>query len=445
MQPTASDVYDPVGVSVEKSTYAKVHLRILLPLAICFMLAFIDRINVGFAYIHMRGDIGLTDAAYGLGVGLFFVSYTLFEVPSNLLLTRVGARKTISRIMILWGLISSSTMFAHTPTQFFIARLALGAAEAGFFPGAMLILTYWYPANKRARAIALFSLAVPAAGMFGSPLSGWIMHTFNDVAGLRDWQWLFLIEGILPVVVGVAMFFFLTDSPAQARWLSADEKALVTGLLDAEQKAKGYSDKTHHFGAALKSPKLYIVALAYFPVAWVGSVLNYWGPLMLKQLGGGTILNIGLLLAIPSIAGAIGMLIVCRSSDKRMERRWHWAISALVTACAVVYLSQIHHDLYGALITLAAINIGYLCIAALFFTIPTAFLSGSAAAGGLALVSAMGQVGGFLAPIVIGHVKQSTGSFALALMLVAALLLVAACFVIFLIPAGIFGKDSRLR
>lgn len=443
MQPAASNMRDSVAVSVEKSTYAKVTLRILFPLGICFMLAFIDRINVGFAYLHMRDDIGLSDSAYGLGVGLFFVSYTLFEVPSNLLLTRIGARKTISRIMVLWGLISSATMFASTPTEFFVARLALGAAEAGFFPGVMLILTYWYPASKRARAIALFSLAVPAAGMLGSPLSGWIMHTFGGVAGLRDWQWLFVVEGILPAIVGVAMYFFLTDSPAQANWLNAEEKALVTNLLESEQKAKGFSDTTHRFSAALKSPKLYIVALAYFPVAWVGSVLNYWGPLMLKQLGGGNVLNIGFLLTIPSVIGAIGMLIVCRSSDRRMERRWHWTISALLTATAVVGLSQVNHNLYAGVILLSAINVGYLCIAALFFTIPTAFLSGSAAAGGLALVSAMGQVGGFLAPIAIGHIKQSTGGFSIALLLVAGLLLAAGCFVIFLIPAGIFAKESR--
>lgn len=439
--PTTSDISGS-GVTAEKSAYAKVHFRILLPLAICFMLAFLDRVNVGFAYLHMKVDVGLDEAAYGLGVGLFFVSYTMFEVPSNLLLTRIGARKTISRIMVLWGLISSATMFATTPTQFYIARLALGAAEAGFFPGAMLILTYWYPASKRARAIAMFSLAVPAAGMLGSPLSGWIMHSFADMHGLRDWQWLFLIEGFLPAIVGIAMYFILTDSPSKANWLTTEEKAVIAGALDAEQKAKGFSDKTHRFSAALRSPKLYIVALAYFPVAWVGSVLNYWGPLMLKQIGGGTVLNIGVMLMIPSIVGAIGMLIVCRSSDKRLERRWHWAISAMVTASAVVCMTQVGHNVTAALIVLSVMNVGYLCIAALFFTIPTAFLSGSAAAGGLALVSAMGQVGGFLAPLTIGHVKTSTGSFSLALLLVAALLLIAACFVIYLIPAGIFAKKT---
>lgn len=441
MLPTTSDV-SRAEVSAEKSAYLKVNLRILLPLAFCFMLAFIDRVNVGFAYLHMKDDVGLDAAAFGLGVGLFFISYTLFEVPSNLLLTRVGARRTISRIMFLWGLISAATMFARTPVQFYIARVALGAAEAGFFPGSMLILTYWYPSQKRARAIALFSLAVPAAGMIGSPLSGWIMHSLGSVYGLKDWQWIFLIEGILPAIVGVLMYFILTDSPASAKWLTQDERNVIVSTLQAEQNAKGFSDTTHRFSAALKSPRLYVIALAYFPVAWVGNVLNYWGPVILKQVGGGNVLDIGLMLAIPATVGAIGMLIVCRSSDKRLERRWHWAISACVTAAATLGLALVGHDVTAALIVLSVMNVGYLCIASLFFTIPTAFLSGTAAAGGLAMVSAFGQIGGFVAPIVIGNVKQASGSFAGALALVAVLLLVAAFTVIKLIPASIFVRKS---
>ncbi|MFM0043481.1 MFS transporter [Paraburkholderia sediminicola] len=439
MLPTARDI-SAVAVSAEKSAYAKVNLRILIPLGLCFMLAFIDRINVGFAYLHMKADVGLDEAAFGIGVGLFFISYTLFEVPSNLLLTRIGAKKTISRIMILWGLVSSATMFVQTPTQFYIARLALGVAEAGFFPGAMLILTYWYPAQKRARVIALFSLAVPLAGMIGSPLSGWIMQTFNGVGNLKDWQWIFLIEGLLPVIVGVFMYFLLTDDPRHARWLTSEEREIVAGAIQAELNAKGHDEKTSRFSAAFRSSRIYIVALAYFPVAWVGNVLNYWAPSLIRHLTGGNVLNIGLLLAIPSITGAIGMLIVCHHSDKKLERRWHWAISAALTACAAMTLTMVGQNLVAMMITLCVLNIGYLCIAALFFTIPTAFLSGTAAAGGLALVSACGQIGGFLAPIAIGHIKLATGSFSAALFLVAALLAMAACIVIGLIPASIFGK-----
>lgn len=439
MLPTTSDMSE-VSVPASKAAYTKVHLRVLLPLTFCFMLAYLDRVNVGFAYLHMKVDVGLDDAAFGLGVGLFFISYVMFEVPSNLLLTRVGAKKTISRIMILWGLISSATMFVQTPTQFYIARLALGIAEAGFFPGSMLILTYWYPAHKRARAIALFSLAVPLSGMLGSPLSGWILHTFNGVGPLKDWQWLFMLEGILPALTGVAMYFILTDSPAKATWLTNDERHVITSALQAEQKAKGFADKTHRFSAAIKSPRLYIVALAYFPVAWVGNVLNYWGPVFLKQVAGGSMLNIGFMLAIPSLVGAIGMLLVCRSSDKRLERRWHWAASAIVTAIATLALTTVGNDLTAAVATLCVMNIGYLCIAALFFTIPTSFLSGSAAAGGLALVSAFGQIGGFLAPVAIGNLRKLTGSFSPGLCVIAALLVGAALVVVTLIPASAFKK-----
>ncbi|GLU35745.1 MFS transporter [Trinickia caryophylli] len=442
MLPTARDIGADT-VSAEKSAYAKVNLRILIPLGLCFMLAFLDRINVGFAYLHMKTDVGLDEAAFGIGVGLFFISYTLFEVPSNLLLTRVGAKKTISRIMVLWGLASSATMFVQTPMQFYVTRLALGVAEAGFFPGAMLILTYWYPAQKRARVIALFSLAVPLAGMIGSPLSGWIMQTFNGVGGLKDWQWIFLIEGMLPVVVGVLMYFLLTDKPESAEWLSQEEREVVVSAIQEEHSAKGHDDKTKHFSAAIRSPRLYIVALAYFPVAWAGNVLNYWAPALIRHLAGGNVLNIGLLLAIPSTIGAVGMLLVCHHSDKKLERRWHWAVSAILTACASIALTMSGHSLVAMMIALCVLNIGYLCIAALFFTIPTAFLSGTAAAGGLALVSACGQVGGFLAPVAIGHIKAATGSFSPAFVLVAALLVMAACVVIGLIPASILVRKSN--
>lgn len=430
---TASVVADQVGV--EKRAYQKVDLRIAAVLFSCFVLSFLDRVNVSFAQMQLKQDIGLTDSQYGFAVGLLFFSYVLFEVPSNLLLVRIGARKTLSRIMILWGLVSTLTLFVQTPTHLYLARLALGAAEAGFFPGALLFFTFWYPAKRRAQVIGLFALAVPVSGFLGGPLSGWILHAMNGVGGLRAWQWLFLIEGLPSVVAGVLLYFFLTERPADAHWLSSEEKNVILSALAEEKLARGDSPSLHHFGAALKTPRLYIAAMVYTAVPWIANVITYWSPGIIKQAGATTLLNVGLLSMVPYVIGAIGMLLICRSSDKHLERRWHWAASGTLAVLSLIGLTFSMHSLTLTLVAISLVTIGYLGIAALFFTIPLAYLSGSAAAGGLALISALGQLGGSLAPMTIGHIKQSSGSITGGLYVVAAVVMAAVLIVLFLIPA----------
>ncbi|MDR5770008.1 MULTISPECIES: MFS transporter [unclassified Caballeronia] len=420
---------------VERSAYRKIDLRIAAVLFGCFVLSFIDRVNISFAHLQMREDIGLTDGQYGFAVGLLFFSYVLFEVPSNLLMVRIGARKTLSRIMILWGIVSTLTFAVQTPAQLYVARLALGAAEAGFFPGALLFFTHWYPAKRRARVIGIFALAVPVSGFVGGPLSGWILHAMNDVGGMHAWRWLFFIEGLPSIVVGALLYFFLTERPADARWLTNAERSLITGALAAEQMAKGREAASHHFGAALKTPRIYIAALVYTAVPWVANVITYWSPAIIKQSGAGNAFDVGLFSMIPYAIGGVCMLLICRSSDLRLERRWHWAASGTLASASLVALTFVMHDLTMTIVAITFMTIGFLGIAALFFTIPLAYLSGTAAAGGLALISALGQLFGSFAPMVIGHVKQSTGSVAGGLYVVAAVVMCAVLIVLLLIPA----------
>ena len=420
----------------ERTAYRKVDLRIALVLFVCFVFAYLNRVNISYAQFQLRTDIGLSDAAYGLGAGLFFFGYVFFEVPSNLLLTRIGAKATISRIMVLWGIISASTMFIQTPTQFYVARLLLGIAEAGFFPGAMLFFTFWYPATRRARVIGIFALAVPIAGVVGGIVSGWILHTFEGTLGLKAWQWLFLFEGLPPIVAGVLVYLFLTETPGSAKWLTSEERDVIVSALEEEAKAKGTQAANHLFKEAIKSPRIYIAAFVYTSVPWVASVVTYWGPQMIKEAGGGTMLNVGFVSAIPYIVGAIGMLLVCRSSDKRLERRWHWALSAILAASSIALLPMVKGNLVATVVVLSFATMGFLSIAALFFTIPLSYLSGTAAAGGIALISALGQTGGFAAPTTIGYLKQATGSLSPGLYLVACVLTLGAATVLLFIPAS---------
>lgn len=419
----------------ERAAYRKIDLRIAAVLFGCFVLSFIDRVNISFAHLQMRQDIGLSDEQYGFAVGLLFFSYVLFEVPSNLLMVRIGACKTLSRIMIAWGIVSTLTFAVQTPTHLYFARLALGVAEAGFFPGALLFFTHWYPAKRRARVIGIFALAVPVSGFLGGPLSGWILHAMNDVGGMAAWRWLFVIEGIPSIVAGVLLYFFLTERPKDARWLTDAEKTLIVSALEAERNAKGQDAASHHFGAALKSPRLYIAALVYTAVPWVANVITYWSPAIIKQAGAANAFDVGLISMIPYAIGAVAMLLICRSSDLRLERRWHWAACGTLAAASLVGLSFVMHDLMLTVVAITFLTIGFLGIAALFFTIPLAYLSGTAAAGGLALISALGQLAGSLAPMAIGHIKQQTGSVAGGLYLVAAVVMAAVAVVLWLIPS----------
>ena len=412
--------------------FRRVALRLIPFLFICYVLNYIDRVNVSFAHLQFRGDLGLTEAAYGLGVGVFYIGYIFFEVPSNLLLRRIGARKTIARIMVLWGLVSLSMMLVRNPTQFYIARIALGIAEAGFFPGIIFYLTSWFPDRHRARVLSAFVLGIAVAGITGGPVSGWILANAGGWQAMHAWQWLFLLEGIPPVLVGFVALWYLPDSPADAKWLSADERATITRQLNSRDE--GSSRSTHEFGAALRNPKVYVCAFGYFTITWAGSVLNFWSPAIIREAGIVSTWHIGLISAIPYAIGAIGMILAGRHSDARKERVRHFACLALAASAGAVGLAVGHTHFTPAIACLGLLAIGYLSCTAIFWTIPASFLSGTASAGAIALISSVGQIGSLIAPISIGWLTTRTHQITSGLFLAAAVLACGAVVMVRLAP-----------
>jgi D-galactonate transporter len=410
--------------------YRRVNLRLIPFLFICYVAAYLDRINIGFAQLQMKADLGFSDAVYGLGAGIFFFGYALFEVPSNLLLEKIGARKTLLRIMLLWGITSACMMFVKTPAQLYIGRFLLGLFEAGFFPGIILYFTWWYPSRMRARIIALFMSGMAVAGIIGGPLSGWIMTDMAGVNGWTGWQWMFLIEGLPAVFLGLLVWFVLDDRPGEAKWLSAREKDVIESTLQQDSRDLG---PAHHgsLKQALRDPLIYVLAFAYFAFIAGTYVITFWLPTIIKGFGLTDPLEIGLLTAIPYLIGAAGMVLLSKHSDQMRERRWHCAFAALLGGAGLVAASLLAGHLALALVALSFATIGILATMPLFWAMPTAYLSGPAAAGGIALINSLGLVGGFVSPFVIGWMKTLTGSvnpglyFVTALMVLGAILLVA--------------------
>jgi ACS family phthalate transporter-like MFS transporter len=424
---------------VAENVYRKVTLRLVPFLFLCYVLNYIDRVNISFASLQFRQDLGISAAAYGFGVGIFFVGYVLFEVPSNLLMQRIGARRTIMRIMVLWGLVSISTMFVTSSTQFYVVRVLLGIAEAGFFPGVVFYLTLWFPSALRGRIMSMFVLAIAVSGVVGGPVSGLIMSKMAELGGLHGWQWLFLVEGIPPVIVGIMAYFYLSDGPEQAKWLTSDERLIVIDNLALETAAR---ESAGHgsFLLAARDPRLYAAAAAWFTLAWCGSVINYWSPTIIRESGISDTLLVGLLSAVPYAVGAIGMLIINRHSDLKLERRWHYAVSVLVAALAVALLPSVAKNWQLAIAMLAILTIGYLTGVALFWSIPTAYLSKSASAGSIALISSIGQCGGLTAPNIIGWTQQATGNFSVGFYTIAAGMVLGTIIMLVGLPAHLLRE-----
>src|SRR5258706_8148371 len=310
----------------EASTFTKVTWRLLPFLFVCYLCAYLDRINVSFAKLQMLQDLGMSDAVYGLGAGIFFVGYLLFEVPSNLILLRVGARRWIARIMVTWGLISTAMMFVTTPTSFYVMRFLLGVAEAGFIPAIRLYLTYWFPASRRSRVTALFLTGIPMSGVIGGPLSGWILHSLSGHNGLAGWQWLFLLEGIPTALFGVVAFFFLDDKVADAKWLTPAQKTMIEAGLRVEKS----ENKLHSLKDGLISPRILLLSCIYFFFTMGLYGVSFWLPSLVKASGVSNPLDIGLLSAVPYAAATLSMILVGQSSDVRGERRWHVAIPGVI-------------------------------------------------------------------------------------------------------------------
>lgn len=430
------------AVDLESATYTKVAWRLLPFLFLCYVCAYLDRINVSFAKLQMANDLAFSDAVYGLGAGIFFVGYLMFEVPSNLILLRVGARRWIARIMVTWGLISAGMMFVSSPTSFYLMRFLLGVAEAGFIPAILLYLTYWFPNKRRGKVTALFLTGIPMSGVIGGPLSGWIMNHFNGTMGMAGWKWLFLLEGLPTVFVGIVAFFYLNDKVSDAKWLTQAEKSLIQRDLAAEQQGQ----HLHSIKDGLTNPKVLLLAGIYFFFTMGLYGVSFWLPSLVKASGVSDPLDIGLLSSIPYAAAVVGMILISRSSDSTGERRWHLSLAGLLGAiglCASVFFAK---DTTWAMVALTIGTIGVMATISQFWALPATILTGGAAAAGIAFVNSIGSISGIVSPYVIGWVQTMYGSsgggvFGLAASLVLGSILV------FTVPAALVNvpKDKSSR
>jgi MFS transporter, ACS family, phthalate transporter len=410
----------PLETPAEAALFHRLIWRIVPLLALCWMVNWIDRINIGFARIGFQTSLGISDVEFGLIVGIYSVGYLLLEVPSNLLMQRIGARKTLTRIMLLWGLITIAMAFARTSTEFVVARLALGAAEAGFFPGALLYLSYWFPARYRARVTARFIIANAVAGIVGAPLSGWLLSEMGGIWHLEAWQWLFIVEGLPPIALAGAVWFWLSDRPHDARWLTSAEQQTVSRALANDDAALAAGRHTG-FRQALVDRRVYLLAVAFCcTIMCTGNVVQIWAPSILVDAGVGNVMRVGWLAAIPWAAGVVAMLVVSWQSDRHRERRWHFVAMGLIIATSLLALPSMAHDAVLALIGLSVMTGAYLAAIAIFWTIPSLYLSPPARAGGIALVNTLGQLGGLLTPLLIGWGKSQTGDLRIGLSVVGA-------------------------
>lgn len=401
-----------VAPAFEKATYDKVSRRIIPLLFICYVVAFLDRVNVGFAKLQMAGDLHFSDAIYGFGAGIFFIGYFIFEVPSNVILAKVGARPWIARIMITWGVLSSALMFVRTEFWFYTLRFLLGAAEAGFFPGIILYLTYWFPASRRARMTASFMTAVAISNAIGSPISGAIMQTLDGWNGWRGWQWLFLLEGIPSVILGCLVLVLLDNGPRQAKWLNDEERDLVLQRLAEDEASKQGPGHKHRFSDAFRDGRVWALAAVYFCGLLGFYAVTFWMPTLIQELGvdPGDFLAVGLLSMIPWGAAAVCMVLVGSHSDRTGERRWHAAGSLLVSVTGLLALAMVGHAPAPSILALTLVTAGTASWAATFWSLPTAFLSGTAAAAGIAWINSVGNLGGHFGPDLIGRIRTATNS-----------------------------------
>ncbi|WP_243363319.1 MFS transporter [Fundidesulfovibrio terrae] len=403
------------------SAVAKASWRILPLLFLLYIVAYLDRINVSFAALTMNKDLGLDQTAYGLGAGIFFLGYVIFEIPSNLFLERVGPRRWIARIMASWGMVTMALAYAKGPTSFTALRFLLGAAEAGFFPGMILYLTYWFPQARRARAVALFMTATPIAGLVGSPLSGWIMQ-LHGALGHAGWQWLFLLEGVPAVVLGVVVLFLLPDGPGQASWLTAEERDALKTALDGESRAVA-ARHLSRLRDGLTSPRVWLLGFVYFCSVLAMYGLVMWLPQIVASVTGASTLSVGVYVMVAYFFAAAGMVVIGASSDRLGERRWHVAGSMALCMVGMLVLTQ-STGLAGILLGASVAATGIWGVLGPFWGLATRYLTGTAAAAGIALINSLGNVGGFLGPYLMGWVKAHTGGYEQAFLFIAGVIVV---------------------
>ena len=417
--------------------YRKITWRLIPFLCLCYLAAYLDRINVGFAKLQMLQDLQFSTAAYGLGAGLFFVGYILFEVPSNLILQRVGARIWIARIMITWGVLSACTLFVTSTTQFYVLRFLLGVAEAGFLPGVLYYLTLWYPTYRRGRMIALFMIGLPLSSVIGGPLSGWIMAHFDQVHGLQGWQWLFLLEGLPSVLLGILAFWALPNRFEQAAWLSEREKAQLAADL-ALDHGEGEASK-HRFRDGFFNLKVWMLGGIDFSILLSAYAMGFWMPTFIRDAGVSDTFHIGVLTAIPSLAALLGMLLIGASSDRYRERRWHIIVPFIVGAIAMAASTLFSQDLVMTVVLFAIASAAILGAVPVFFSLPATFLGGTAAATGFALACSLANIAGLVSNALMGWVTDLSGTAHAALWAFAGCLLLS-CLLVVALPARLVNR-----
>ena len=417
------------GSDDEAATYNRAAWKLIPFLLVLYIISFLDRVNVGFAKLQMSADIGLSDAVFGLGAGIFFIGYAACEIPSNLLLQRFGARFWITRILVVWGIISVCFMFVTTPTQFLTLRFLLGIAEAGFYPGIVLYLTYWFPGKLRSQVCALFFVGIPIAGLIGAPLSGFIMKMMAGIGGFSGWQWLFLLEGAPAVIGGIATWLYLSNGPKDASWLAASERNVIVSALESEEATHRAMGHGHRLIDALTSGKVWLLAITNFTLLGGIYGISFWMPQIVKDLGVQDVFVNGLVTAIPFAVACVAMIVVGRSSDRMRERKWHIIFSAVVGALGLVGGATLTGMPVLALASLSLALGGALASIVVLWVLPSALLTGAANAGGLALMATVGNLGGYVAPYVVGLAKEATGRTDFGLFVMAAAMVLGALLV----------------
>ena len=431
---------------VERAAFTKAAGRLLPLLFACYIVAFLDRVNVGFAKLQMSESLHLSDAAYGFGAGIFFIGYFCFEVPSNLILERVGARAWIARIMITWGIVSGAFAFvaeipwgplpswfgvSRVEFSFYALRFLLGIAEAGFFPGIILYLTYWFPSARRARTVAMFMTAIVVANVVGAPLSGAIMQYADGMAGWAGWRWLFIIEAAPSVIAGIVVLWLLPDGPKSARWLSTAERDAILARLAADEKRAVDQEprrSSHGARAAFTDSRVWALAIVYLALTLALYAVNFWMPTIIQEVGIARTeyLKVGLLSMIPWGLAGLAMLATSAHSDRTGERRWHVSAGMLLCAAGLLLLAGVGRAVIPSMIALSLVTSGVLAALSTFWSIPTAFLRQSAAAAGIAWINSVGNLGGHFGPDLIGRVRDASGSASSAFLLLAFLTIVGA-------------------
>jgi len=422
--------------AASNSIYTRVTWRFMPLLFVCYVVAYLDRVNVGFAKLQMLSDLNFSEAMYGFGAGIFFIGYFFFEVPSNLLLHRLGARRWIARIMLTWAILSAATAWVSTPTMFYVLRFFLGVAEAGFFPGLVLYLTYWFPAHRRGKMVAFLMAGNPVAGIVGGPISGFIMQRLAGNAGLAGWQWLFILEAIPALLLAVIIFWFLDDRVKDAKWLPVHEREFIASEIDAEARTKSHGSVREVF----TSLKVWLLCAILFGIVMGSYAVGFWQPTIIKGSGITDAFTIGLLTVVPYLVALISMILVGRHADRTRERRWHVVVPQCVAAAGFMICAYAGNNTYVALLGLTLAASGVITALPMFWALPTSFLGGTGAAAGIALINSTGNLAGFVSPALVGWLKTLTHSLDSSLFLIAGSLLASACLILTRLPAKLVNK-----